>query len=317
MIVIDASEKLFDAGLTAADVDQRLERLASSPLGLQKIGTQSLSPMKRDLLFEGNTRQLLQSYKLSLNEEAVADADIATPAALISVNGLPNRIQITSDRLRADTAPIAAQLYARWNESNFRKFDILNRIQERGKASIKFEEDTKLYKLINYAAGLTNQGNWFPLNYPNNDPTILTDTSGRLSPDTLVTGIVTQRAKLTPAKWLWCNPIRTKDLMLYNFGPAGTGGGAGIFSPNHQDAFMKAGRVGEIWGLQVLENIVVPVAETYLLAPPEYLGIFFVRTDLSVETMKDVKQMADLFAFWEDVAMVIRWAKGICFITVS
>ena len=71
---------------------------------------------------------------------------------------------------------------------------------------------------------------------------------------------------------------------------------------------LKAGRVGGIWGVDVLESVVVPTANTYVLAPADYLGVLAVRTDISVETMKDVNQMAlrnlghskSLLKIWEN-----------------
>jgi hypothetical protein len=304
--------------VTAAQVEEKLTRLMQSPGGLQKIAQQMLSPLKRDLLYEGRIRQLFQTYKLALGEEAVFDADVDVPAAAISVEGLPRQLEVLADRIRVETSPIAVRPAIRWNESNFRKYDILNRTQERAKASIMFQEDTKGFNLIDFASGLTNQSPEAGLagtSAATNNPTVLTDT-GKLSMEVLVEGIVTLRSKLLVASKIYLNPLRTKDLMLFNTTTAGTGG-AGIFAPNFQDQAMKAGKVGSIWGCDVLESIVVPSANVYVLAPADYLGVLAVRTDVSVETLKDVNQMADVFAIWEDIGFLIRWAKGIVKITIS
>jgi hypothetical protein len=311
-------DDIYAAGLSAAQVEEKLTRLMNSPGGLQKIAQQMLSPLKRELLYEGRIRQLFQTYKLALGEEAVFDADLDVPAASISVHGLPQELQVEADRIRVETGPLATRPLIRWNESNFRKYDVLNRTQERAKASIMLQEDTKGFQLIDFAAGLTNQT---PVNSlagtsaATNNPTVLT-TTGKLDMQTLVTGIVTLRSKLLVASKIYLNPLRTADLMLFNTTTSGTGG-AGIFAPNFQDMALKAGRVGGIWGVDVLESVVVPTANTYVLAPADYLGVLAVRTDISVETMKDVNQMADIFAIWEDIGFLIRYAKSIVKIVVS
>jgi len=159
------------------------------------------------------------------------------------------------------------------------------------------QEDTKGYNLINYAATLTNQTPAASLagtSAASNNPSLLTDT-GKLSMDKLVEAIVTLRSKLLVASKAYLNPLRTKDLMLFNTTVSGTGG-AGIFAPNFQDMALKAGKVGAIWGVDVLESVIVPSSQVFVLAPADYLGVLAVRTDVSVETMKDVNQMADIFA---------------------
>jgi len=318
MKVTASPDALYADGLSAAEVENRLTRLLASPGGLQKIAQQMLSPLKRDLLYEGRVRQLFQPYKLALGEEAVFDADPDVPAAQISVEGLPEELQVRSDRIRVETSPIASRPMVRWNESNFRKFDILNRVQERAKASLQKEEDVRGYNLIAYAASLTNQGSAKSLagtSAASNNPS--TDTSAtKLTQEKLVAGIVALRSRLLVASKIWINPLRNQDLMLFNTTVSGTGG-AGIFAPNFQEQALKAGRVGSIWGVEVLESVVVPSAECYVLAPADYLGVMAVRTDLSVETMKNVMEMADVFAIWEDVGFVVRFAKGIHKITVT
>ena len=313
-----ADEQVYGISLTASQVEDRLSRLMNSPGGLQKIAQQMLSPLKRDLLFEGRIRQIYQTYKLALGEEAVFDADLDVPAARISVEGLPEQLEVRSDRIRVETSPITVRPMVRWNESNFRKFDILNRAQERGKASIQFQEDARGFALLQYASSLTGQPTVVSLagtSAATNDPTIVAETSGRLSQEKLVEGIVALRSKLLVANKIFMNPVRGKDLMLFNT-VIGAAGGAGIFAPNFQDQALKAGRVGSIWGVEVLEDIIVPSNEVYVLAPADYLGVLAVRTDVSVETLKDSNKFADVFAIWEDVGFVIRYAKGIVEISV-
>lgn len=314
-----SADTIYDRNLSAADVESRLTRLLASPGGLQKVAQQMLSPLKRDLLYEGRARQLYQTYKLALGEEAVFDADVDVPAAALSVEGLPQQLEVRSDRIRIETSPIASRPLVRWNESNFRKFDILNRTQERAKASIQQQEDVKGYNLINYAASLTNQNPVASLSgttAASNNPGSSTITGGVLTQAALVSAIVSLRSRLTVASKIWINPIRNGDLMLFNTSTSGSGG-AGIFAPNFQEQALKAGRVGSIWGVEVLESVVVPSNQCFVLAPADYLGVLAVRTDVSVETMKNVMEMADVFAVWEDIGFVIRFAKGIQLITIN
>ena len=304
--------------LSSAQVEEKLTRLMNSPGGLQKIAQQMLSPLKRELLYEGRIRQLFQTYKLALGEEAVFDADVDVPAASISVEGLPAQLEVLADRIRVETSPISTRPMIRWNESNFRKYDVLNRTQERAKASIMLQEDTRGFNLINFASGLTNQTPAASLagtSAATNNPSVIANGATGLSMYTLATAIVTLSSKLLVASKLYINPLTRRDLLLFNNAPSGNGG-LGIFAPNFQDTALKAGRVGGIMGVDVLESVVVPSNACFVLAPADYLGVLAIRTDLSVETMKDVNKMADVFAIWEDLGFLIRYAKGIVKITL-
>jgi hypothetical protein len=310
---------IYDKTLSAAEVETKLTALLASPGGLQKVAAGMLSPLKRDLLYEGRIRQLFQTYKLSLGEEAVFDADIAVGAAGIGINVLPYQTQVVSDRVRIDTAPISTKPIVRWNESNFRKFDVLNKTQERAKASIQLQEDSKGYTLLKYASGITGQADIPGLEgttAADADPSVLSDTSGKLSMDKLAEGIVTLRSKLLNASKVFINPFRGKDFMLFNT-IVGGNGGAGIFAPNYQEKALNAGKIGNMMGVEVIDSVMVPKTEVYVLAPADYIGVVAIRTDISVETMKDANQMADVFAIWEDLGFVIRFVKGIVLINTT
>ena len=221
----DSADAVVGRDLTASQVEQKLTRLMQSPGGMQKIAQQMLSPLKRDLLYEGRIRQLFQTYKLALGEEAVFDADVDVPAASIAVNGLPTELQVSADRIRVETSPIATRPLIRWNESNFRKYDILNRTQERAKASIMLQEDTRGFSLIDFASGLTNQTPVSSLagtTAATNNPTLLSD-SGRLSQEkVLVESIVTLRSKLlTASKDFYLNPLENQRLDVVQHRPCG------------------------------------------------------------------------------------------------
>jgi len=311
---IAQNEVIYGEGLSPDIIEQRLSVLTQSPAGLQKIGQQMLSPLKRDLLYEGKARMFLMTYKLALGEEAVFDADIAVPAAALSIYGLPYQAVVISDRVRIDTAPIATKVIVRWNESNFRKFDILNRAQERAKASIQYEEDSKFYSLLKFASGLTNQGESYPAG--SNNPTVLTVSGGRLTLEILIRAITTLRSKLVPVSKIFMNPLRMSDVVMFNYSVAGTGG-FGIFAPNLQEQAIKAGRMGTIFNCEVVESIVVPSSEVYVLTAADYLGVLAVRTDITVATLKDPNQFGDVFTIWEDIGMVLRWVKGIARIDIT
>ena len=104
--------------------------------------------------------------------------------------------------------------------------------------------------------------------------------------------------------------------MLLNVSAAG-GSGTGIYSPYVQEQILKSGRLGLIWGTEIIESDRVNEKSVYVIAPAEYVGVMAIRTDVSVETMKDVNQFADIFVIWEDVGFLCRYSRGILKIALA
>lgn len=221
----------------------------------------------------------------------------------LSVKGLPDQCEVFSDRIRIETSPLAAKVLLRWNETNFRKFDILNRAQERAKASLQQEEDIRGIRVLETAA---------PLFYtPIGD-----GGAGQLRVTEIAQAIARMRQfRQVPSK-IFMNPVRMQDVLLFNVNLAG-GGGTGIFSPYVQEQVLKAGRLGLIWGAEILESDRVPEKKVWVLAPPEYVGVMAIRTDISVETLKDVNHFADVFVIWEDLGFLCRYSRGVIQISLT
>lgn len=309
----------MDKKANLMQLEAQLESALRQPGNLDKVAGIMLQPILRDLLHEGRIRQCFATYQLGLGEEAYFDGDVAVPAAALSMEGIPEQVEVKSDRVRVETSPIALKALVRWNESNFRKFDILNRTQERAKSSIQTQEDKKGFDLIDYSSTLYH--------------TAVTSSGGKLNIESIADAMAKMKqGRVLPHK-LVINPLRSKDLMML----ATTASSGPLFLPETSEAIMKSGRVGSIWGLQVLEvpdgeglvrrtgpatesissvSLVSPTS-AYVLAAPNYVGVMAIRTDLTIETQKSVDNFADLFGIWEDIGFLVRYSKGIVKINVT
>lgn len=301
--------------------DAELNKVASQPGGLQVIANLMMKPMVRDLLHESRVRQVFATYQLSLGEEAYLDADVSVKAFQLAMNGLPEAVEVKTDRMHVNTLPISILTKTRWNESNYRKYDILTRAQERAKSAVMSEEDLKGFSLLDAAA---SQGFYSdPVKHPD------LDTAGQgLEIDQIATGISYMwEARIQPHR-LIVNPRAQKNLLMLKNGATA---GDALFMPEQSNENMKKGIVGKVWNLQVLnvpngesfayrdntgkETItdleIISPAAAYIVTDPDKVGVMAIRTDLTVETQKMVDQFADLFAIWEDLGFLIRYTKGI------
>jgi hypothetical protein len=289
------------------------------------------------MLYESSARNLLQVYKLSQGESAEFWSDVAVPAAAIGVDGLPAQVEVKSDYVRVDTRLFTANPYVRWNVSNLTKFDILSATQQRMKASLMLQEAAAIYRLIRYASGLrSGQGTTAGLELAasaanqNAPASVQTAIANRITVEQLAVANARFGARLIKGtKKLWMNPEHESDLVLFNnTGAPAVGGGLGYFAPNTQEMLLQKGNIGNFLGAEVFSDVVVPFSDTVavdsklplgptekviatMLGPSEFVGIMAIRTDLSIETLKDPNRFADVFAGWMDLGMYVRWCKAL------
>ena len=299
---------------------QKIDALLKTPYGRNIIAAQMREQIMREMLYEGKARLMLDTYYLSQGEEPVFDCDLDVPAAQLSVNGLPIISDIKSDRVRIDTSPISSTFIVKWNEQNFRKFDVMELGRRRGQASVQLQEDQKFYTLANFAADLTNQTPVLSLEgttaATNNPSKFNSFESGKVSPIDIAKAIGKLRGKLLPVGCIWINPERLTDFLLFNVSLTGANGGYGIFAPAIQEEALRTGLVGEVFGVPMYDSIVVPLDTVFVFAPKEYLGKLAIRTDIDVRFLSDANKAGDVFNIWEDIGMLIRYAKGIVKITI-
>ena len=87
--------------------EAELQKVASQPGGMQVIANLMMKPLVRDLLHESRVRQVFATYQLSLGEEAYLDADVSVKAFQLAMNGLPETIEVKTDRVHVNTLPIS------------------------------------------------------------------------------------------------------------------------------------------------------------------------------------------------------------------
>ena len=300
------------AKLSNIEKEAALNAMYSSPNGLQKIAAVMLNPIIRDLLHEGRGRQCLAIDKLQQGMDATYDSDVSAKACVCSADGVPQLSVIESGRFIVPTFPIGVQASIKWVESNYRKFDMINRTQERSKSALQSVEDKRIFDLISFAS---------TQHYAAQDTT---DT-GRVSLLDLAIAKATLEKGRVPAAKMVMTPVRAVDVeLLYN----GTSYGP-LFLPQTSEANVNKGLGKNILGMdivtvpdgdtvtrvingkEVIEDLpIITDKEIFVLGRPEMVGIMTIRQDVLVETQKWVRGLEDLFAIYEIVGFGVRYAKG-------
>lgn len=305
--------------MTKLEKEAALNAMYSSPNGLEKIAAVMLNPIVRDLLHEGRVRQCFVVDKLQQGMDATYDSDVSAKACVISADGVPEFTKVESGRFIVPINPYGVQAGIKWVESNYRKFDIINRTQERAKSALQSVEDEKGFSLIDTAS----TGHYTAFN---------SAVAGALSfADVAKASAAMKKARVTPSK-VCLNPSREADLYLLQ-----NASNQPYFLPEYSEENVRKGLVGKLLGMEVLsvpngdtitrvgadgkEQIedltIIPDNRVYIAGKPEFVGVFCVRQDILVETQKMVPTWEDLFAIYEIIGWGIRYCKGLAQIAIS
>lgn len=295
--------------ISQKELDSYLTQLNNQPGGLDKIASLALQPVMEDVLYESKARQIFAQKVLDPGEEAVLDGDIRVPAAALSVEGLPYQVEAKSSRFRIDTSPLSATAIVRWNESNYRKFDMLDWTQARAKSSLLEQEDTRAISVLDYASELYHA------------PVV---SSGKLYADKIVEAKTKIAASLrTAAAKLIIPTTMEADLQILQYSN-GTGPAKDPFIPEYNDEVLRKGVVGQLYGLEVISipkrqdgTDIIDPNTAYIVGPAELVGAFVIRTEITPRTQVDVRQEGDLICFWEDIGIFCRYSKGVIKIKVQ
>lgn len=296
--------------ISQRELDSYLTQLGNQPGGLDKIASLALQPVMEDVLYESKARQIFAQKVLDPGEEAVLDGDVRVPAAALSVEGLPYQIEAKSSRFRIDTSPLSATAIVKWNESNYRKFDMLDWTQARAKSSLLEQEDTRAISVLDFASELYNP---------------VVTSAGKLFADKIVEAKTLVAANLrTAAAKLIIPTTMEKDLQILQYSDGISQTGTNPYTPEYNNEVLRKGVVGSLYGLEVISipkrqdgSDIIDPNTAYVVGPAELVGTFVIRTEITPRTQVDVRQEGDLICFWEDIGIFCRYSKGIVKIKVS
>jgi len=287
---------------------------------LHKTASLGLQPLKDQVPYESRARKIFAPYKLAQGEDARFDRDFEVPGYQLSINGLPQMISAQSARIQYDTRPIAAGALVKWTEASYRKFDVMDWVATRAKASLLEQEDSYALSIIKYAADDSATRLINP---------VLTST-GILMYDVLIKAKAQLKANTNSSAGLKLivseNTLADLEIVRANVSGQSTGATYGnIFAPELQDDILRSGIAGKVLGN--IEVISFPFKRdgsrfinddvAYLVAEPEILGVMPIRTELFSKEQPAVLQGSDIILYQEEIGFYIHNPRAIQKITIS
>ncbi|CAK9251731.1 unnamed protein product [Sphagnum jensenii] len=258
------------------------------------------TPIQTSLLYQSIGRKLLVVDPLPQGALARYEKDIDVPATLISKRGQAPDVVIEGADFLVPTWEITSYPQIRLSQVKQRMFNIIDRAQVKAKNEISVQEDTQIFKAIDFAVPAD------PVNAAFNH--LISTASGRLTLDLVNAAFAKiEKHRLTVSKVV-LNSQRFADIRAW---------GKDYFDFVTQREVLLTGVFGRLWTSELLISNLVPDNSVLVLAPAEFVGVMPVRQEITVIPADKPSRLRLGWVVYQEIGVAVVNPKGVSKITVN
>lgn len=268
--------------------DEMIKQALMTQEGKIALGQAMATPIRRNLDYQGVGRKALVVDPLPQGALPIYDRDIDVAAVVVSSNGSAPESRVFGDRVTIPEFEVVSNPTVRIAEVKRRRFNIVDRAQQKAKQEIQAQEDANIFAALDFAA--TQENTAVDL-----DP--ITNASTSASQSTTLgalqkSGMLNlkrqiDRWDLVTSKY-FLNINEFTDILDWE--SAGSAGASAV-DPVTQRELLQTGLYGHIFGADIIVSKVVPAGTSYAAADPEFVGVMPVRQDIEVLPADEPKQL--------------------------
>ena len=265
--------------------DEMIKQALMTQEGKIALGQAMAVPIRRNLDYQGVGRKALVVDPLPQGALPVYDRDIDVAAVVVSSNGSAPESRVFGDRVTVPEFEIVSNPTVRIAEVKRRRFNVIDRAQQKARQEIQAQEDANVFSALRYA-GDSNLGG-------ENLLQALNPLQGGAGETELQKGGMLNLKKMID-RWdlvtskYFLNINQFTDIL--NWESAG-GTGASQVDPVTQRELLQTGLYGHIFGADIVVSKVVPAGRAFACADPEFVGVMPVRQDIEVLPADEPKQL--------------------------
>jgi hypothetical protein len=297
--------------------DELIKRALTSEDGKIALGQAMANPIRRNLDYMGIGRKVFVVDPLPQGALPVYDRDIDVAATVISSNGSAPESRVFGDRVTVPEFEIVSNPTVRIAEVKRRRFNVIDRAQQKARQEIQAQEDANIFATLDYASDTTKGGE---------NSYVTSNANGLLPAVTThlhkahLAQIKTQidRWDLVTTKFLM-NIVQFNDILMWA-AFAGNTSAAGSLSEIDmvtQREILQTGLYAHLWGADIMVSKLVPAGEVFGTADPEFVGVFPVRQDIEVLPADEPKQLKLGWVVNEIIGMAVVNPRGVAAATIN
>jgi hypothetical protein len=270
-----------------------IARALETPHGREALAQAMANPIRTSLDYQGIGRKLLVVDPLPQGVLPVYDKDVDARAFVLSKRGTaPDQI-IEGDRIQVPTFEIVSYPQVRFSQVKERRFNVIDRCQQRAKADLMAVEDENVFALLDGAAQAVNP---------------VTISAGGLTRQALKDGFKeVEKHDLIVTK-IVMNAQAFADIRGWN---------RDDFDPVTQYEVLQTGLFGHIWTADILVSKKIAPETVYILADPEFVGVMPIRQDINVIPADSPKDLRLGWVVYEEIGMAVVNSMAVAKITIQ
>jgi hypothetical protein len=258
--------------------------------GRRDIGQAFFEPFKQGRDYVARGRRLLGVHYVEPGAPTWYDKDPDFKAFVIDERGGAIRQIVEGTRVELVPFVIAVLLRVNATEQSIRRFDVLNRAQEKGRARMAEQEDKEVFRMLRNAA---------------TDPASLIPTvaaGATMSKSKLAKLFANVEASIqheTSVENLLMHPQDYQDFRAgFDSGWRGE-----EWDPVTRQEILKSGFFGTLWGANVQLSRLQTPGEVLAIASPKHVGVLSIRIDLNQFDSPDGEFLEYGWTLFEFLAM--------------
>lgn len=268
--------------MTHEEKEFLISRALETEEGRVALAQAMANPIRTSLDYQGVGRKLLVVDPLPQGALPVYDKDVDAKAFVISKRGqVPDQI-IEGDRIQVPTFEIVSYPQVRFSQVKERRFNVIDRAQQRAKADIMAVEDEEIFRLIDEAA--SSGVNAITVSSNGLTRAALTQAFKEVEKHDLVVTKIVMNAQAFADIRAW---------------------GQNEFDPVTQHEVLQTGLFGHIWTADILISKKVPLNTVYVLADPEFVGVMPIRQDIQVIPADKPEELRLGWVIYEEIGLGI------------
>lgn len=301
---------------------KRLEAILSNAnTAMQKIGQGMIGPIQIRLRYEGIVRNVLVEDTLERGPLMPYDILDDLGRAYI-LNSTDSEVKITP----FEGKQVFPQLFRVASFPRIKKEDLyylrVNAVeyaQDETRQAIQKQEDARLILLLEAAivnlgaardtgtigtapTGGTLTGIALGAGTNNNEQSVLIGAGNALEPADFYNAVAQVEINQLEAKRVLAHPVDIRDLYTWDLNVTGF---------EFKDKVLGGDKITQFGEFQIQRSIIVPQGEVFLMAEPDFVGVFPVMYSLDVEENHQVEQFYKGWVMDELIGMLILNARGL------
>lgn len=285
--------------------DEMIKQALMTQEGKVALGQAMATPIRRNLDYQGVARKALVVDPLPQGALPVYDRDIDVAAVVVSSNGSAPESRVFGDRVTIPEFEIVSNPTVRIAEVKRRRFNVIDRAQQKARQEIQAQEDANVFSALEFAGDNTLGGENVSQQL---EGTGAGATLGSLSKAGMLDlKRQVDRWDLVTAKY-FMNINEFTDILGWESAGAQ---GASQVDPVTQRELLQTGLYGHIFGADIVVSKVVPSGRAFACADPEFVGVMPVRQDIEVLPADEPKQLKLGWVVSEIVGIGIVNPRGV------